>query len=84
MKTMPTQSQVRYKGNVIQKRVSPGSKSDRVAVLLQTEDQELILRRKDGNPFKDKVLEGLVGKDIEATGVLAGQTLIIKEWEEKG
>ena len=54
MKTMPTQSQVRYKGNVIQKRVSPGSKSDRVAVLLQTEDQELILRRKDGNPFKDK------------------------------
>jgi hypothetical protein len=72
-----------YAGSVVQKRVSPGSKSDRVAVLLKTHGQELILRRKDGNPFKDEVLEGLVGKRIEATGILAGKTLIMKGWEEE-
>jgi hypothetical protein len=79
-----TRSKVRkYAGEVLQKRVSPGSKSDRVAVLLKTSDGELVLRRKGGNPFKDEVLEGLVGKRIAATGsVVAGKTLILHDWDE--
>lgn len=78
------QSQSRvFAGSVIRRRISPGSKSDRVAILLKTEDQELILRRQDGNPFKDDVLEELVGKRISAHGVLSGSTLIMKGWKEE-
>jgi hypothetical protein len=72
-----------YAGSVVQKRVSEGSKSDRVAVLLKTRTRELILRRQGGNPFQDDVLQALVGKRIAATGLLAGNTLIVRAWEEE-
>ena len=74
----------RYKGEVVSKTASRGSKSERKAVQIVTEaGSEYILRRKGGHPFKDAVLEGLVGKQIEAQGKLRGRTLFLDEWEEK-
>lgn len=72
-------------GHVVQRRVSAGSKSDRSAVLLETNEGDLILRRKGGNPFRDAVIDALVGQRIEAHGVLAGPgTFIIDHWETSG
>lgn len=71
----------RCTGRVEQKHVSPGSKSDREAVVLITPSDEFVLRRQGGNPFHDEVLVGLVGKRIRCTGMRSGQTLILTEWE---
>ena len=68
-------------GRVEQKRVSPGSKSDRAAVVLVTPKDEFVLRRQGGNPFRDEVLDELVGKRIRCKGMRSGQTLILTEWE---
>ena len=65
------------------KRVSRGSKSEHEAVILKTKSGELILRRRGGNPLRDKVLLGLVGRRVKCEGVRSGDTLIVTEWTEK-
>lgn len=73
----------RYEGLVVRKRFGAGSKSDREAVVLQTEDGELVLRLKGGNAFSDPQLDELVGHRIRGVGrVVAGSTLILNGWEE--
>ena len=72
----------RFRGKVVSKLTSKGSKSERMAVQLDTGDELYILRRRGGNPFRDEVLEELVGKTIEARGRLRGQTLFLEEWNE--
>ena len=65
-------------GIVSQKRIAPGSKSDRHGVVLRTTNgDELILRRAGGNAFRDEALESLVGTTITGTGTVAGQTFIL-------
>jgi hypothetical protein len=77
--------ETRLSGQVERERVSPGSKSDRVAVVLRTDDgSRYVLRRMGGNPFRDEVLEGLVGKSIAGTGFLTGTTFILNDWAETG
>lgn len=49
---------------------------------LVTADGSYVLRRRDGNAFRDAVLEALVGKTIECDGRVAGTTLIMDEWRE--
>ncbi len=70
-------------GNVIYKRLSPGSKSERMAVVLKTDSCELVLRKRGGNPFVDETLDKLVGKRILARGIVAGTTLIMDSWDEE-
>lgn len=72
----------RYEGRVVRKRVGKGSKSDHSAVVLETEDSDLVLRRRGGNAFRDPQLEELVGRRIRGTGRRSGSTLILTEWEE--
>lgn len=68
-------------GQVLRRRVAEGSKSDRMAIVLRTKDgNELILRREKGNAFQDATLDRLVGATIDAEGLVAGQTLILKSW----
>lgn len=73
----------KFRGKVVKKRVSKGSKSERDAVLLEDDaGHEHVLRRKGGNPFADDVLDSLVGKKIRCKGVQTGNTVIMTEWDE--
>ncbi len=73
----------RFHGKVVQEAVSPGSKSERQAVQLVTDQGRFLLRRRGGNPFRDKVLEELVGKQIVASGRLRGNALFLDDWREE-
>ena len=66
----------------MKKRFGAGSKSEREAVVLQTDDDELVLRREGGNAFSDPQLDALVGHRIRGVGRRTGYTLILKEWED--
>ena len=71
-------------GTVTRTRIAPGSKSDHVGVVLRTRSgDEYVLRRAGGNPFRDEVLEDLVGKTITGSGLVSGQTLIMNDWVVK-
>lgn len=64
-------------GLVVRERVGVGSKSERVAVLLKTDQSSVVLRRKGAHAFSDPDLERLVGKTVRISGYLvAGNTLI--------
>ena len=73
-----------FEGRVIRKRMSPGSKSDRVAVVLETGNELLVLRRFGGNAFGDPELDRLVGHRIRGRGKRTGYTLILKSWKDLG
>jgi hypothetical protein len=71
----------RLSGAVIRKLIAQGSKSEREAVILRTQDGgEYILRRRGGNAFSDAQLDKLVGSSIAADGLVAGQTYIMNNW----
>ena len=74
--------EVQLSGKVVMKKTSEGSKSERNAVLLQTENKSYILRKLGGNPFKDASLEILAGKSITATGILDRNLFLAKEIKE--
>ena len=69
-------------GTVVRKQVAAGSKSERPAILLQTDEGEYVLRIQGGNPFQDRRLEELVGKRIHARGQLHGYTFLMDDWAE--
>lgn len=70
-----------YQGHVIRALVAQGSKSERMAVMLDTGHERLVLRQRGGNAFRDDVLEGLVGQRITGRGHRTGYTLILEEWK---
>ncbi|HEX5707622.1 MAG TPA: hypothetical protein VFX96_10025 [Pyrinomonadaceae bacterium] len=79
-------SEVELTGEVVKKPFARGSKSERVAVSLDTGKKSYTLRVRGGHPFFDPRLDALVGKRIRCKGVLTSTTLIISEWsviEEK-
>ena len=71
-----------FSGLVIKEIVGKGSKSEHDAVMLETKQGKFVLRRQGGNPFRDPELDRLVGKRIEGTGVVTGNTLIMSDWRE--
>lgn len=72
---------VEVTGTVVREKVEAGSKSERNAVVLKTDQGEtFILRRHDGPTFGDEKLDPLVGGKITTSGVVLGKTLIMKEW----
>jgi hypothetical protein len=74
--------EVQLSGKVVIKKTSLSSKSERNAVLLQTEDKSYVLRKMGGNPFKDTSLEIFAGKSITATGILDRNLFLAKEIKE--
>lgn len=75
----------RITGTVASTRLAPGSKSDRIGVVLRADGgDEYVLRRVDGNPFRDPVLDDLVGSRITGTGTVTGQTFIMTGWTKEG
>jgi hypothetical protein len=68
-------------GKVARTRIAPGSKSDRVGVVLRVDDgREYVLRRMGGNAFRDSALEALIGSTITAHGVVSGHTFVMNRW----
>ena len=64
-------------GVVVCERVGVGSKSERIAVLLQTDAARFLLRRTGAHAFSDPELQRLVGKAVLISGhLVAGNTLI--------
>ncbi|HEX5024197.1 MAG TPA: hypothetical protein VFV68_02950 [Agriterribacter sp.] len=74
--------EVQLSGKVVIKKTSEGSKSERNAVILQTESKEYFLRKLGGNPFHDASLEELAGKSITATGMLDRNLLLATDIKE--
>lgn len=75
--------EVQLSGKVVIKKIAKGSKSERDAVLLQTDDKEYVLRKLGGNPFQDTSLESLAGKSITATGIADRNLFLVKEIKER-
>lgn len=66
-------------GMVTKRPYAVGSKSEHKAVVLVTDEGEFRLARKGGDMFKDPSLDKLVGKRLEAEGVVvAGPSFIIE------
>ncbi|HEU0203304.1 MAG TPA: hypothetical protein VFR86_23095 [Burkholderiaceae bacterium] len=63
-------------GNVVRGPFGAGSKSKREAVWLETADRRLVLRRKDGPSYGDKVLDQYVGRRVSCDGFVVGYTLL--------
>lgn len=71
-------------GKVVHELVDVGSKSERNAVVLNTDDGErFLLRRKGGESFEDNVLDELVGSSIITEGIVTGQYLTLEHWRKK-
>ena len=69
-------------GLVVKKRRNIGSKSDRDAVTLETDQGEFVLRLLGGSAYGDPRLDALVGKRIRCDGRPAGKTLLLTGWSE--
>jgi hypothetical protein len=68
-----------YSGSVVKRPFATGSKSQRDAILLVTDDHEYVLRRPGANAFFDPDLEQFVGKRVRCTGTVTGYTLLVKD-----
>ena len=66
------------RGKVTRRPYAAGSKSEHEAVMLVTDEGEFRLQIKGGNPFHDPALERLVGRQIEAEGIVAGPAFILE------
>lgn len=64
------------RGRVAEGPFARGSKSERIAVFLETSAMRYVLRRRDGPAFADATLRELVGCDVECDGVVVSYVLI--------
>jgi len=58
-----------------------GSKSEREAVWIETEDERLVLRRKGGPTYGDRELDRYVGKRVKCDGFVVGYLLLAENIE---
>jgi len=75
----------RITGTVVRAQIAPGSKSEHAGVVLRTaRGDEYVLRRRGANPFRDDVIERLVGATITGEGLVTNQNFIMDELSVKG
>lgn len=67
------------RGLVARGRYGKGSKSERLAVFLETESGRFLLRRKTGPAFADPDLDPFVGEQVTCDGFLLGNVLLAEE-----
>jgi hypothetical protein len=53
-----------------------GSKSEREAIWLETDEGRFVLRRKDGPSFGDRSFDGFVGQRVSCDGFIIGYTML--------
>jgi hypothetical protein len=69
------------RGTVIETPLAPGSKSERLAVALQTGDARYVLRRRGGPSYGDTTLARLVGHAVECDGTVTSYLLLLDRIE---
>lgn len=70
-----------WRGTVKRKLIRRGTKSEHQALVLVTPEGEYKLRRVDGNPFHDEMLDELEGNRVRCTGELDGNEIILDYWK---
>jgi hypothetical protein len=75
MKTEPTRVHA-LRGRVAEGPFARGSKSEQIAVFLETGAARYVLRRRDGPAFADQTLHELVGCNVECDGIVTSYVLI--------
>ncbi len=68
-------------GTVVRAAFGSGSKSEQEAIWLDTGDQRVVLRRKDGPTFGDRSLDKFVGKRVTCDGYMVGYSLLAERIE---
>ena len=68
-------------GTVVRGPFGTGSKSAREAIWLDTGDQRLLLRRKEGPTFGDRILDKYVGKHVTCDGFIVDYSLLAERIE---
>jgi hypothetical protein len=71
---------VKLRGRVKKKLLYAGTKSEHEGLVLVSADGEFKLQRKGGNPFWDKTLAELEGKEIKAEGTLRETRFTMSQW----
>ncbi len=71
-------------GDVGRQVLGAGTKSERDAVVLQTADGTVALRRRGGNAFADPELDALVGRRVRVTGTATESTFLADDIEVLG
>ena len=66
-------------GKIVVKPFATGSKSDRLAVFLSTENGEYVLQEKNANPFESSKLEEMEGQTVIVDGELNDYLLLANE-----
>ena len=64
------------RGRVAEGPFARGSKSEHIAVFLDTGGQRYVLRRRDGPAYADQTLRELVGCNVECDGIVVSYVLI--------
>lgn len=72
-------SVARLTGKVVAGSLGKGSKSEREAIWIETDEGRFVLRRKDGPSFGDSGLSKYVGKSVECSGFITGYTLLAEK-----
>lgn len=72
-------AKVKLSGMVVQKAFGKGSKSEHQAIYIKTEMGEFVLRKAGANPFENNELVDLVGRKVEATGVIKDYLFLADE-----
>lgn len=80
--TPKTDGILQFVGTVTKEIVSVESKSERQAVILETAIGPIYLRRAGGNPYKDDVLDTMVGKKVWVEGKQHKTVFMISSWKE--
>ena len=71
---------MKLRGHVVKKLVYQGTKSEHEGIIISSAKGEWKLRRRGGNAFRDEILEGLEGKEIEGDGIIRGGQFILDQW----
>lgn len=70
------------KGKIFKKIVGKNSKTEYEGLWIKHKNNTWIVRRRGQNPFRDPVLEKLVGQTISAEGELVKNIFFINNWKE--
>ena len=68
-------------GDVSRGPYATGSKSERIAVWIDTGSARLVLRRKDGPAIGDRALAVYIGRRVRCDGVILAHTLLAESIE---
>lgn len=66
-------------GKVISKNFGKGSKSEHLAIYVESGKHQYRLKRKGGNPFYDESLNELIGKNVELEGRITEYFFVVEK-----